>query len=149
AGRRRGRHGAHARPLRPVAAVAVDTAHRAGAHAGTARRGRGRLRRRGRRPVVPGPRDRARCRDHRDPQAGGRAALDPARRGRARGPRGRCRVTDQILSTYSTPVREEWIDYNGHLSEAYYVLVFGFATDAAMEALGLGEDSREATGCSL
>ena len=58
-------------------------------------------------------------------------------------------MSDQILSTYSTPVREEWIDYNGHLSEAYYVLVFGFATDAAMEALGLGEDYREATGCSL
>ena len=58
-------------------------------------------------------------------------------------------MSDQTLSTYSTPVREEWIDYNGHLSEAYYVLVFGFATDAAMEALGLGEDYREATGCSL
>ena len=58
-------------------------------------------------------------------------------------------MSDQTLSTYSTPVREEWIDYNGHLSEAYYVLVFGFATDAAMEALGLGEDYRAATGCSL
>ena len=58
-------------------------------------------------------------------------------------------MSDQILSTYSTRVREEWIDYNGHLSEAYYVLVFGFATDAAMEALGLDEDYREATGCSL
>ena len=22
-------------------------------------------------------------------------------------------------------VRAEWIDYNGHMSEAYYVLVFG------------------------
>ena len=58
-------------------------------------------------------------------------------------------MSDQTLSTYSTPVREEWIDYNGHLSEAYYVLVFGFATDTAMEALGLGEDYRAATGCSL
>ena len=58
-------------------------------------------------------------------------------------------MSDQVLSTYSTPVREEWIDYNGHLSEAYYVLVFGFATDAAMDALGLGEDYRRATGCSL
>ena len=29
-------------------------------------------------------------------------------------------------------VRPEWIDYNGHLSEGYYVVVFGFATDAAM-----------------
>ena len=58
-------------------------------------------------------------------------------------------MSDQTLSTYSTPVREEWIDYNGHLSEAYYVLVFGFATDTAMEVLGLGEDYRAATGCSL
>lgn len=58
-------------------------------------------------------------------------------------------MSDQVLSTYSTPVREEWIDYNGHLSEAYYVLVFGFATDAAMDALGLGEEYREKTGRSL
>lgn len=53
------------------------------------------------------------------------------------------------LCTYDTPVREDWIDYNGHLSEAYYVLVFGFATDTAMDALGLGADYREETGCSL
>ena len=32
------------------------------------------------------------------------------------------------------PVRDEWIDYNGHLSEPYYVLVFGHATDAVMDA---------------
>lgn len=43
----------------------------------------------------------------------------------------------------------DWIDYNGHLSEAYYVLVFGHATDAVMEALGLGEDYRAATSASL
>ncbi|GAA1099330.1 thioesterase family protein [Nocardiopsis composta] len=46
-------------------------------------------------------------------------------------------------------VLPEWIDYNGHLSEAYYVLVFGFATDALMERVGLGADYREATGNSL
>ncbi|MGO1440814.1 MAG: thioesterase family protein [Brevibacterium yomogidense] len=53
------------------------------------------------------------------------------------------------LTTYGTPVREDWVDYNGHLSEAYYVLVFGFATDAAMDALGLGADYRQESGCSL
>lgn len=53
------------------------------------------------------------------------------------------------LSTYTTEVRPEWIDYNGHLSEAYYVLVFGFATDEAMDALGLDAAYRERTGCSL
>ncbi|GFE20833.1 thioesterase family protein [Streptomyces libani] len=46
-------------------------------------------------------------------------------------------------------VRDEWIDYNGHLSEAYYVLVFGFATDALMDAAGLDAAYRERTGCSL
>lgn len=51
--------------------------------------------------------------------------------------------------TFTTPVRPEWIDYNGHLSEAYYVLVFGFATDAAMDALGMGPAYRAATSNSL
>ncbi|MBL1090812.1 MULTISPECIES: thioesterase family protein [Streptomyces] len=46
-------------------------------------------------------------------------------------------------------VRDDWIDYNGHLSEAYYVLVFGFATDALMDAAGLDAAHRERTGCSL
>lgn len=46
-------------------------------------------------------------------------------------------------------VRPEWIDYNGHLSEAYYVLVFGFATDALMDHAGLDEQYRTSTGCSL
>lgn len=47
------------------------------------------------------------------------------------------------------PVQPGWIDYNGHLSEAYYVLVFGHATDAVMEAVGLGEAYRAATSASL
>ncbi len=50
---------------------------------------------------------------------------------------------------YRQQVRPEWIDYNGHLSEAYYVLVFGFATDALMDHSGLDENYRTSTGCSL
>lgn len=46
-------------------------------------------------------------------------------------------------------VRTEWIDYNGHLSEAYYVLVFGFATDALMDFVGIDEKYRSSSGCSL
>lgn len=53
------------------------------------------------------------------------------------------------VSTYTTEVNPDWIDYNGHMSEAYYVLVFGFATDAAMDALGMGEQYRSESGCSL
>ncbi|MEU7577125.1 thioesterase family protein [Streptomyces sp. NPDC041068] len=46
-------------------------------------------------------------------------------------------------------VRPEWIDYNGHMSEAFYVLVFGYATDAMMIETGLHAGYRESTGCSL
>lgn len=38
---------------------------------------------------------------------------------------------------WAEDVRPEWIDYNGHLSEAYYVLVFGHATDAVIAGLGI------------
>lgn len=51
--------------------------------------------------------------------------------------------------TYRQVVQPEWIDYNGHLSEAYYVLVFGFATDSLMDDVGLDEAYRERTACSL
>ncbi|MFG2138094.1 thioesterase family protein [Streptomyces sp. NPDC048650] len=53
------------------------------------------------------------------------------------------------LPLYRQRVRDEWIDYNGHLSEAYYVLVFGFATDALMDAVGLDAGYRNRSGCSL
>ncbi|MBO1332414.1 thioesterase family protein [Streptomyces sp. VRA16 Mangrove soil] len=46
-------------------------------------------------------------------------------------------------------VRPEWIDYNGHMSEAFYVLVFGYATDALMDRTGLDAAYRASTGCSL
>ena len=47
------------------------------------------------------------------------------------------------------PVQDAWIDYNGHLSEPYYVLVFGHATDAVMDAVGLGPGYRETHDASL
>jgi acyl-CoA thioester hydrolase len=53
------------------------------------------------------------------------------------------------LTVWREPVQEAWIDYNGHLSEAYYVLVLGHATDAVMDALGLGPEYRSANNASL
>ncbi len=53
------------------------------------------------------------------------------------------------FSVWREPVRDDWIDYNGHLSEAYYVLVLGHATDAVMDAIGLGPDYRAANDASL
>ena len=53
------------------------------------------------------------------------------------------------LTTYSTPILEEWVDYNGHLRDAFYLLIFSYATDALMDRLGLDSQNREASGHSL
>lgn len=60
-------------------------------------------------------------------------------------------TAEQNLHTleYRCTVLPEWIDYNGHMSEAYYVLAFGFATDQVMESLGMGPQYRQETGNSL
>ncbi|BBG02349.1 MULTISPECIES: thioesterase family protein [Pseudonocardia] len=50
---------------------------------------------------------------------------------------------------HTDTVRPEWIDYNGHLSEPYYVLVFGDATTALMDRTGMDPAYRAASGCSL
>jgi len=53
------------------------------------------------------------------------------------------------LITYRTPVQADWVDYNGHLRDAYYLLIFSYATDALMERIGLDADSRGQSGTSL
>jgi acyl-CoA thioester hydrolase len=45
-------------------------------------------------------------------------------------------------------VRPEWIDSNGHMNLAYYVVVFDLATDKLYAALGIGDAYREASGNS-
>ena len=45
-------------------------------------------------------------------------------------------------------VRKEWIDYNGHMNLAYYVVVFDQATDALYDRLGIWLPYRQATGNS-
>ncbi|NIF26306.1 thioesterase [Pantoea sp. Tr-811] len=53
------------------------------------------------------------------------------------------------LITYRTQVQEDWVDYNGHLRDAFYLLIFSYATDALMERIGLDADSRGQSGHSL
>jgi acyl-CoA thioester hydrolase len=50
---------------------------------------------------------------------------------------------------YTTSVRPEWIDHNGHMNVAYFVLAFDEATDAAYEQWGIGLDYPDASGCSV
>jgi len=53
------------------------------------------------------------------------------------------------LTTYQTTIIPDWVDYNGHLRDAFYLLIFSYATDALMDHLGLDSNSREARGNSL
>jgi acyl-CoA thioester hydrolase len=50
---------------------------------------------------------------------------------------------------YRATVPPDWIDYNGHMNVAYYVLAFDRATDRLLDHLGLGEAYRRAANCSI
>jgi carnitine 3-dehydrogenase len=41
------------------------------------------------------------------------------------------------LHLYETTVPRDWIDYNGHVNDSRYLLAFGEATDALLEAIGV------------
>lgn len=53
------------------------------------------------------------------------------------------------LSMHRETVRPEWIDYNGHMNVAYYVMVFDHATDGFFDTLGIGRAYCEAEGRSV
>jgi acyl-CoA thioester hydrolase len=48
------------------------------------------------------------------------------------------------LRLHETKVAAEWVDYNGHLSEWAYLLVFGDNADAFFRYFGVDEDYRAA-----
>jgi acyl-CoA thioester hydrolase len=52
------------------------------------------------------------------------------------------------LRLHETTVRAEWVDYNGHLSESVYLLIFGDSSDAFFRFFGVDERYR-ASGRSL
>ena len=55
-------------------------------------------------------------------------------------------MTDRKIQTplalHSEPVLPEWIDYNGHMNVAYYVLAFDHATDEMLDYLRLTHDHK-------
>lgn len=53
------------------------------------------------------------------------------------------------ISIYRTAVASDWIDYNGHLRDAYYGLIVSHAIDSLMERIGLDEAYRRRTSCTL
>ena len=53
------------------------------------------------------------------------------------------------LPVYRATIEPGWIDYNGHLRDAYYGLVASYAVDDVMDHLGLDAAYRERTHCTL
>ena len=53
------------------------------------------------------------------------------------------------LRTWSGAVLDEWIDYNGHMSEGFYGVVFGMASDEYLIRMGFDEHYRATAGGSF
>lgn len=60
----------------------------------------------------------------------------------------RDRIPPEPLELVREAVRPAWIDYNGHMNVAYYVLVFDHATDGLFALLDIGADYVRRTGFS-
>jgi carnitine 3-dehydrogenase len=53
------------------------------------------------------------------------------------------------FARYTTVVRKEWIDYNGHLNDAGYAVVLSEANEVLLAYLGLSADYRAKTGRAM
>lgn len=53
------------------------------------------------------------------------------------------------LATGGRTVPPEWIDYLGHMMDAYYSVAFTEATEAFLDHVGLGAGYRAAAGCGM
>jgi acyl-CoA thioester hydrolase len=53
------------------------------------------------------------------------------------------------IPIYRATISPDWIDYNGHLRDAYYSLIVSLASDALMDRLGMDESYRTRTWCTL
>jgi acyl-CoA thioester hydrolase len=56
---------------------------------------------------------------------------------------------DALLRLHEEAVRPEWIDFNGHMNLAFYVLAFDHATDRLLHHVNLGEAYMRRTGSSV
>lgn len=54
-----------------------------------------------------------------------------------------------LLISWKGTVAPEWVDYNGHLNDAYYLVIFSYATDSLMAHVGLDAAGRKATGHTM
>jgi len=57
-------------------------------------------------------------------------------------------MSNRAPVVYSTPIKQEWLDYNNHMNVAYYVLIFDKAGEHLVSDLGLSEAVTKATDIS-
>lgn len=50
---------------------------------------------------------------------------------------------------FETEIAPDWIDYNGHMRDSFYGLVFSYAVDALQDEVGFDAAYRAATGCTI
>src|SRR5436305_1482522 len=53
------------------------------------------------------------------------------------------------LPLLETEVAPDWIDYNGHMNDAAYALVFSRAIDRFLDRIGLDDPTRRASGYTI
>lgn len=53
------------------------------------------------------------------------------------------------MTLFGMSVLPEWIDYNGHMMDGYYLVAFTEATDTVLQTLGLGSGYRDRTGSTI
>ena len=54
-----------------------------------------------------------------------------------------------MIFTFDTTVHPDWIDYNGHMRDAYYGLVFSYAGVSLQEQIGINDDYRSQHQCTV
>ncbi|MEO1688783.1 MAG: thioesterase family protein [Pseudomonadota bacterium] len=58
-------------------------------------------------------------------------------------------MSDPAVIRVEVTVGPDWIDFNGHMRDAYYMLVVSWANDALMDAVGMGPAYLRETGCTF
>ena len=58
-------------------------------------------------------------------------------------------MTAGLLRTGGRTVPAEWIDYNGHMTDAYYFMAFTEATEVFLDHVGLGAGYQARTGSGI
>ncbi len=55
----------------------------------------------------------------------------------------------ETLLSFDTPVISDWVDFNGHLRDGFYMVLFSYGVDGLMDQIGLDAAGRQATGHSF